>query len=235
MVAQDVELLPLPLGGRKVEASLVDLARLTDMQSAAARFLTPEEQEEYGRLGHPWRRREWLGARVCLKEMLVRRGWIADPIECRIVKDARGRPRLWFRPGLPPAAVYDCSLSHKARWACACVSSTAGTRVGVDVERVSPRLARLAGAFVHDRDSLIWRRPPEVELTVLWVLKEACSKAVGLGLAVGLADVICEETAEGRHRVRIKDGPVFEARHLVHDGYVIALCLMKEENKESCR
>lgn len=111
-------------------------------------------------------------------------------------------------------------------------SSLARTRVGVDIEEVSPRLAKLAGAFVSDRDSLLRTRPPELRLAVLWSLKEACSKAVGTGMGIGLTDVICEETAEGRHRVRIKDGPVLRARHLVHEEYVIALCLMKEDHRE---
>jgi len=232
MVAKDIELLRLPLDDQEVEVSLVDLAGLTDTESAAARFLSPRERGEYERLGHPWRRREWLGARVCLKTMLLRRGCVRDPIECEIIKDARGRPRLGFRPGLPLTAVYDCSLSHKARFACACASGMAKTRVGVDIERVSPRLLKLASGFVSDRDSLIRTGPPEVRLAVLWALKEACSKAVGVGMGIGLADVICEETAEGRHNLRIKDGPLFRARHLMHEGYVIALCLMSEDDKE---
>ncbi|MHC4178376.1 MAG: 4'-phosphopantetheinyl transferase family protein [Planctomycetota bacterium] len=232
MVAKDIALQPLPPFDQHVEVSLLDLARLTDTESAAARFLTPREREEYGRLRHPARRQKWLGARVCLKEMLVRRGSLGDPMQCEIIKDGRGRPRLSFQPGLPWTAVHDCSLSHKARFACACASSKARTRVGVDIERISPRLTRLASAFVNDRDSLLRSRPPEVQLTVLWSLKEACSKAVGLGIGTGLADVICEETVEGRHRVRIKDSPVLQARHLVYEGYVIALGLMREENKE---
>ncbi len=232
MVAMNIELQRLPLDDRGVEVSLVDLTRLTDPESTAARFLTPGEREQYAMLRHPSRRRQWLGARVCLKEMLVRRGSLSDPTECEIVKDGKGRPRLCFQPGLPRTAVYDCSLSHKARFACACASGVARTRVGVDIEQVSPRLVKLAGAFVSDRDSLVGERPPEERLAVLWSLKEACSKAVGLGLGIRLADVICEETAEGRHHIRIKDGPVLRARHLVHEGYVIALCLMKEDYKE---
>jgi phosphopantetheinyl transferase len=232
MVAKDVELVPLPLDHQDIEVCLVDLARLKDAESAVARFLTPKEREEYFSLGHPWRRQEWLGARICLKAMLVRRGCVSDPIQCEIQKDASGRPGLSFRPGLPLTAVYDCSLSHKARFACACASSLAKTRVGVDIEKVSPRLASLASAFVNQRDSLIRPRPPEVRLAVLWSLKEACAKAVGVGMAVGLAEVICEETAEGRHQVRIEGGPVCRARHLMHEGYVIALCRLREDDKE---
>jgi phosphopantetheinyl transferase len=244
---RQIELLRLPLDEQDVEVSLVDLTRLEDPESVAARFLTRKERDEYLGLRHPGRRREWLAARVCLKAMLVRQGCISEPMQCEIDKDARGRPWLSFVPahsggheacptdGRPRTAVHDCSLSHKADLACACVSSLPKTRVGVDVERASPRLLRLAGAFVSDRDRLIGTRPPLVRLAVLWSLKEAYTKAVGAGLGIALADVICEETAEGRHRVGIRDGPVCRARHLMHAGYAIALCLLSEDDKEPYR
>jgi phosphopantetheinyl transferase len=228
MLAQPIELVSLPLEERNVEVSLLDLARLANTESMVARFLTPRERKEYERLGHPTRRREWLGARACLKAMLVRRGCIREPIQCEIVKDPGGRPRLSFLPGWPSTAVHDCSLSHKERFACACASNTAGTRVGVDIEKVSPRLVRLARAFVNHRDSLIQTRPPQVQLAVLWSLKEAYSKATGVGMGIGLADVVCQETAEGRHKVGIGNGPESRARHCLHEGYVIALCLASE-------
>lgn len=229
MLAEGLELTSLPLGEPDVEVSLLDLTRLTDTESTVSWFLTPQEREEYTRLRHPARRREWLGARVCLKTMLLRRGCVSDPIECEVVKDTRGRPSLSFGPGPPANGVYDCSLSHKGRFACAGASSLMGTRVGVDIEEVSPRLLRLADAFARDRDFLIRPRPPQERLALLWAVKEACAKAVGVGLGVALGDVICEETAEGQLRVWTGDGLTFRARHLLHEGYVIALCLKQDE------
>lgn len=228
MFAEDLELMALSLGAEDVEVSLLDLTRLADMESTASRLLTPQEREEYARLGHPSRRREWLGARACLKAMLLWRGCVSDPMQCEIMKDTRGRPWLSFAPRLPATVVYDCSLSHKGRFACAGISSLADTSVGVDVEKVSPRLQKVAGAFVRDRDSLIRSRPPEERLAVLWALKEACAKAMGGGIGIVLGDVSCEETAEGRHQVRTGDGREFRAWHLLHEGYVIALCLGTE-------
>jgi len=227
--AEDLELMPLPIGDEGVEVSLLDLAGLVDMESTAARVLTPEERGEYARLGHPSRRREWLGARVCLKAMLLRRGCVSDPTQCAIMKDARGRPWLSFAPGLPGRIVHDCSLSHKGRFACAGASSLADTRIGVDVEKVSPRLLRLAGAFAGDRHSLIRPRPPEERLALLWAVKEACAKATGGGIGMALGHVSCEETAKGRHQVRTSDGLEFRARDFLHEGYVIAMCLRTEE------
>ena len=104
-------------------------------------------------------------------------------------------------------------------------ASVTGTRVGFDIEAVSRRLLRMAGAFVHDRDFLIRTEPVEGRLAVLWALKEACAKAVGRGLAMALGDVTCRETAPGRHRILTPDGVELRARHVVHDGYVVALCV----------
>lgn len=229
MFAENLELTPLPVGEEDVEVSLLDLTQLVDTESTASRFLTLRERGEYAQLRHPSRRREWLGARVCLKTMLLRRRSVSEPTQCEIVKDASGRPGLSFAPGRPVSAAYDCSLSHKGRFAGAAASSIAGTRVGVDVEEVSPRLLRLAAAFADDHHSLIRPRPPEERLALLWAVKEACAKAVGGGIGMALGPVSCEETAEGRHQVRTSASLEFRVRDFLHEGYVIALCLRTEE------
>ena len=105
------------------------------------------------------------------------------------------------------------------------VSRLPRTRVGVDLEEVSPRLLRVAGAFVSDGDALIGSRPPEERLAILWALKEACAKAAGGGIGVALGAVVGKETAAGRHQVRTADGREFSGWCVLRDGYVIALCL----------
>ena len=231
MAAHRVELFSLPLEERDAELSLLDLARLDDSDPPAVSFLTSNERAEYGWLRHAGRRREWLGARACLKAMLLGLGAIREPTQCEIVKSAGGRPRLQFPPGFPLTPVHDCSLSHKAAMACGCVSSRPNSRVGVDVEQPSSRLARLAAAFVHPRDRLIRSRPAEIELAILWTLKEACAKAVGTGIWIGLESVICRETAAGRHRLTIEGGPEFQGRHFLYNGYVVALALTESKTQ----
>lgn len=223
--AEDIELTPLALGEDGVEVSVLDVTRLADTETTAGRFLTAQELAEYARLRHPLRRREWLGARVCLKSMLLRRGAVSDPIQCAIMKDLRGRPRLSFTPAAAADVVHDCSLSHKGRFACACASGLIDTRVGVDIEEVSPRLLRLAPVFARDRDVLIGSHSPAERLAILWALKEACAKAAGTGLGMRFRDVTCEDTSPGRGRVVTADGLEFRARHLLHEGYAVALCV----------
>jgi phosphopantetheinyl transferase len=228
----DLALIRLGLGEERVEVCVLDLGLLVDLESTAARFLTAPEQAEYAALRHPLRRREWLGARVCLKLMVIRQGRVGDPLRCAVVKDPRGRPRLVLAPELAADVVSDCSLSHKGRFVCAVTSSAARSRVGIDIEAVSPRLSRLAHAFAHDRDALLGARPEAERLAILWALKEACSKVVGRGLAMALREVTCEETAPGRHRV-VTAGVELSGQHTIHEGYVVALCLGADQTIES--
>ena len=226
------ELIPVELGEDHVEVRLLDLTGLGNPESVAAEYLTSSEAAEYAELRHPLRRREWLGARVCLKLMVMRQGRVGEPRQCAVLKDPSGRPRLVFAPESTAGVVGDCSLSHKGRFVCAATSSAAGATIGVDIEEVSPRLRRLADQFAHERDTLLGSRPAEERLAILWALKEECSKVVGRGLAMALRTVICQEIAPGRHRV-VTGALALSGRHTVHEGYVIALCVGKDQTVES--
>jgi phosphopantetheinyl transferase len=218
---------PIPLGFQEegIDVALLDATALANAEAVAAHFLTAAEHAECARLQPPPRRLEWLGARICLKTLLVRRRWVDDPRDCEIVKDPRGRPRPVRLIAGGPDVRYACSLSHKDRFACAAVSSAPGVRIGVDIETVSPRLSRLTAAFAHDRDIVLGDRSSEERLAILWTLKEACSKVLGRGLAMSLLDVACEEIAPGQHRVTTTEGVELRGRHLAYEGYVVALCV----------
>jgi phosphopantetheinyl transferase len=226
-----LQLIALALGDDRIEVRLLDLALLGDLELTAARFLTEPEQAEYAELRHPLRRREWLGARVCLKLMVLRQGLVGVPLDCAVIKDPRGRPRLVFAPGLATDVVADCSLSHKGRFVCAATSSAPGARIGVDIEEVSPRLRRLARQFAHARDRLLGSRLEDERLAILWALKEACSKVVGRGLAMAFREVACQEIAPGRHRVTTERLELTGC-HTTHDGYVVALCVGASETRD---
>jgi phosphopantetheinyl transferase len=218
---------PILLGFEEegIDVALLDATSLASADVAAAHFLTAAEQTECARLQQPPRRLEWLGARICLKSLLLQRRWVDDPRHCEVVKDPRGRPRLIRLVAGGPDVRYVCSLSHKDRFACAAISSAPGLRLGVDIEAPSPRLTRVAPAFAHDRDVVLGHRSSGERLAILWTLKEACSKVLGHGLAMSLLDVSCEEIAPGSHRVTTAEGVEFRGRHLTYAGYVVALCV----------
>jgi phosphopantetheinyl transferase len=224
--ADAVVLTTLAMGEDGVEVALLDLAGLADPEFLASRFLAFEEYGDYALMRHPMRRRDWLGARVCLKVMLMRRGALDDPLQCAVTKDARGRPSLSMAREAGAAAGYDCSISHKGHFACAALSAVPGARIGVDVEEISPRLVRVIPAFTGDRDVLVGASTPEERLTILWALKESGSKALGTGLGMRFSDIRCEEIGERRHRLTTPDGRELRARHVTHAGYVVALAVL---------
>jgi len=223
-VTDALEPIPADLDEDGIEVRLLDLGRLGDLESLAASYLTSPEAAEYAELRHPLRRREWLGARVCVKRMAMGQGRVADPRQCAVVKDPRGRPRLVFVPQSTADVVGDCSLSHKGQFVCAATSSAVGSKIGVDIEEVSPRLRRLGDQFAHARDSLLGSRPTDERLAILWALKEASSKVVGRGLTAAFRAVIVQEIAPGRHRV-VTGELELSGRHTLREGYVIALCV----------
>jgi phosphopantetheinyl transferase len=226
--AEGLALTSVRLEAEGAEVGLLDLTQIGDVDSMARVVLTAREREEYAGLRHPLRRREWLGARAALKAILVRQGRLGEAGECEIRKDERGRPEILFAPGIPASGVADCSISHQGRFACVAVSCGVEARIGVDIEEISPRLLKVADAFAEDRQSRLRSRSVEERLAVLWAIKEACAKALGDGIGMAVRAVQCEETAEGRHRVRTDHGQELRAWHVERDGYVVALASRRQ-------
>lgn len=228
---EDPELIPVPDVRPGVRVRLLDLNGLGDLDRAAARHLSPGEAAEFAAMKFPKRRREWLGARVCLKRLLIEAGFLHSPADADLVKGPRGRPLLRrLRPAPAGGDVRDCSISHAGDFACAGIS-TAPTvaRVGVDVERVDARTSRLRGEFVNPADRMDSASAGACRDTVLWSVKEAASKALGMGLGIGFRDVVCDERQPGRCAVSVASGPEIDAHYRFHLDYVVAIALIGGE------
>lgn len=86
------------------------------------------------------------------------------------------------KPFLPDEQ-YHFSISHCGNYAAAIVSST--SRVGIDIENITPRVERIKHKFLHP-DELAWvhTHPLSLQiplLTLLWSAKEAMFKWWGRG------------------------------------------------------
>jgi 4'-phosphopantetheinyl transferase len=112
-----------------------------------------------------------------------------QPRGLRFDYEPHGKPQLappWDAGGLR----FNVSHSHGL----AVVGVTAGREIGVDVERVRPRVnaARLIERFFSPEERRQWQRlPEESRLTAFfcgWTRKEAWLKAVGHGLSFPLGD-----------------------------------------------
>lgn len=172
------------------------------------RGLHPREIQELEGIVSAKRAGEWLAARRALKYLACKMLKAQCPDDAYVVKNRFGLPRLrvvrWGE-----TEVFPCSLSHSGGLGAAAVSVGRDGLVGIDLQMVTPKLARLRKAFSGTGDHLgvplggLWR------WTVLWACKEAAAKALGMGLAVDLTSLSVQGTGGGRFVVR---APAFHAQ-----------------------
>jgi len=123
-------------------------------------------------VSHPYKRLQHLAGRYLLPALFE-----DFPLEEILIADTR-------KPFLESEA-YHFSISHCGNYAAAIVSSR--QRVGVDIERVTPRIHGIAPKFLHDDEKIFlneWEPISKIHLeltTVLWSAKEAVYKWHGLG------------------------------------------------------
>ncbi|MBN2206104.1 MAG: 4'-phosphopantetheinyl transferase superfamily protein [Candidatus Aminicenantes bacterium] len=213
--------------------ALFDFAAAPTLADAVSTHLTERERLRLEGLGSGRRGREWLAARICLKESLVRSGVIASPRDCEVGQDERGRPRLSLGPealGAPPP---DCALSHGGRWAVSAWTDLPGVKVGVDIEPRSARWAERRRSAVGADDDAAPDLAPSDRAAVLWTLKEAAAKALGTGLAGALDSAVREERGT-LCRIEAADGRRSFGRSLIGPGWVLAVAWWNERSS-SCR
>lgn len=192
-------------------------------ESSVGEVLARGEQEELTTLTHPGRRREWLAARIAVKWLLIQRGVIATWRDAEVRKDGSGKPFVVLvadGQSLP----LDISISHKGELAVAALARVPAVRIGVDLEVLSSRPERLKNAFEHPSDALSEIRRPDPYFTILWTLKEAAAKVLGLGVG-SLPNLMCRQirddvVCEIRYET---DGRVLRAVHGIAGTCVISL------------
>lgn len=127
--------------------------------------ITAEEWEEYEGISHPQKRLEWLTGRRAMQTLV----------------EASGRPYVGMRKdnyGKPflVNGVAEVSLTHTARFVVVALHPT--FTVGVDLERVAPKLARVAPKFLSVSETTHAANQLE-RLCTYWCAKEALYKLHG--------------------------------------------------------
>jgi 4'-phosphopantetheinyl transferase len=205
-------------------------ARLLDAESPdqpkLVEELTSSQREELTTIASPKRRRQFLASRVLVRQALF--AWAGRTTETwTLAAEASGRPYLQSRSrdSAPPAI----SLSHSGTYIL-CALCDQG-RIGIDVEEIRPR----------DIDGLAREALAESELAQLgsgagarlqsfyqlWTLKEACSKALGTGLATPFRQLVFDLQAP---RIRFRSAKPAERAEFVSfvpaPGAIAALALL---------
>ncbi|MFD8122985.1 4'-phosphopantetheinyl transferase family protein [Streptomyces albidoflavus] len=169
----------------------------------AAHWLDENEREIAGQFLFERDRRQYLVSHVLVRRVLALECGIAES-ESVIWRSSRGRPFLQKPAGGLPrgGAELDFNLSHAGGHNL--LGLVRHNRIGVDVERLDrgrQGLATIVETFAPEERRWVAQAPPgparDVRTLRLWTLKEAYSKARGLGLGLSF-DTFSFELAEER-------------------------------------
>ncbi len=125
----------------------------------------------------------------------------APPESIRFTRDRNGKPRIQTGLGRPPLAF---NLSHSSGVAAMAIANSAP--VGVDIETASRKLnaASLASALSDQEAASLTPHGSADEIRRLlsfWTVREAFSKAVGVGLSLPKNDVCFEVSGKNSARL----------------------------------
>lgn len=158
--------------------------------------LSAQRMEKLARLSSVDDKRLCAGAELLLMRALE----LSSPPEYRFGE--HGKPYIVGCPNF--------SLSHSGKYVLCAVSDTP---VGADIEAPRPDSMKLARRFFTLREQALVKS--DNDFCRIWVQKESYAKALGTGLAQGLASFDVSELA---------DCTITTSEH---DGYHIAVCKLK--------
>jgi phosphopantetheinyl transferase len=180
-------------------------------------LFTPRELEKYLRMGRQ-RRKSFKAARVALKILSRQLGLVkGNRSGCTI--ETLGPDNL--RPCLAESGLY-CSVSHSSRFV---VAVAHRHPVGVDIEGVSHRIQKIHHLFLSPGENqMISQSGLDFQLaaTLVWSIKEAAVKALGLHLFQALREVKVVQMEKEKSSIRVQEKTCL-ARHSQGHGQVIAL------------
>jgi 4'-phosphopantetheinyl transferase len=167
--------------GRAGAVELYYTDRRTLERAAVATLVTDEDRQRVVATMHPRRSAEFLAGRALLRHALAQYTGRHAASFC-IETTGGGKPHCVDGPAL--------SIAHSGT-VVVCALADVGA-LGVDVETRTPReLAAVAERFFTAAEARWLAAEPEQRFRMLWVLKEAYLKALGVGLAGGLSSLEC--------------------------------------------
>ncbi len=201
------------LGNYSIHCSIVKI------NGEGSEFLTPAEKRTYVSFRFSKRRNEWLGGRIAGKES------VSHFLDDSGIHVTNNRIGILSRPSRAPYVVIDneeaenlnISITHSNEFAAAAVCGDGIIGLGVDIEIVKDRSESFSRvAFTSgERDSFAASTGKELPLmsTMAYTLKEAVTKALGIGLSVNTHDVeiFRDELNIMGKKNRTKGGPAVDA------------------------
>jgi len=141
--------------------------------------LNTAEKAFYDSLQSGKRNMHWLGSRVLLRTLLD----TTEYIDCQL--DGNNKPYLVNFP-------YEISISHSNDYAAVIIYK--GKAVGIDIERMSDKIERIAKRFLSAQELLTISPSNKIEhLYVCWGIKETLFKLYGKGNLPFIEGIIIDE------------------------------------------
>lgn len=149
--------------------------------------LSTAEQSYFQRFKYMKRKKEWLGGRIAAKAALLSCCSFSDQAlltSITILPNKHGRPLIKEVPACLSALQAEpvISLSHSDDFAVALVRTNSQASCGVDLQKISTKLAGLTSHFTTDTELQLLAEQAgcdeDTRLTMLWTVKESLKKAL---------------------------------------------------------
>lgn len=172
--------------------------------------LTPRELASLERLGRP-RRPSWLASRGVIKLMATRAAPGVPPAFVETQRPGHPRPLCL----LPDGRRFPVSVAHDDAFVIGALGGP-GTSLGVDIEPVDARAARVIGRYYPQ-----WPVDPE-SATRLWSALEAAVKCTGLGLHEVLGKARPRLLGADRIELELPVGMTLRVSQKTHQNHIVS-------------
>ncbi len=178
-------------------AILVTYTTLRELTSAELALITPEELQRVTEIRAQRRRQEYMCGRALLRNTLER--WTGEPaISHRLTTTERGKPVCIDGPAL--------SVTHSGNLVACAVTDCGDIGIDLEVPKRRRRTTDIARSYFSSEEACWLATQPADRFPMLWVLKEACLKSIGLGL--GGLDRFCFKVLPPKIEATIKDDSI---------------------------
>ena len=152
---------------------LVSYRSIRELAPSEMTLIPPAELRRVTDIGAKRRQQEYLCGRALLRSTLER--WTGDPAAShRLTTTAQGKPICIDGPAV--------SISHSANLVACAVTGSGEIGIDLEIPKRHRKTAEIARSYFSGEEVSWLATQPADRFYMLWVLKEACLKAIGDGL-----------------------------------------------------
>lgn len=152
---------------------LVAYTTLRELTAAELALLAPADLQRVADIGAQRRQQEYLCGRALLRNTLE--SWTGEPAAThRLTTTKQGKPSCIGGPAV--------SITHSGDLVACAVTGSGDIGIDLEVPKRDRSTTDIARSYFSSEEASWLATQPADRFHMLWVLKEACLKAIGLGL-----------------------------------------------------